>query len=79
VTKLLTWGAGFLRKAAKFNVAVEPQRKVHRRIDVSLSVYARVDESIEDVKYLLNNSSYALVVPSGVEVFRVEIKDFSLN
>lgn len=78
MNKVLTWVNGIRRKKVNAQITNVPIRHEHKRIDVTLSVYARVDASL-DMQFLLENSSYNLTLPEGCDVFRVELKEFVLN
>lgn len=76
--KIFTWAKQAFRKKVKAQVTNLPIRQEYRRIDVTLSVYAKVDASL-GMQFLLENSSYNLIMPEGCDVFRVELKEFTLN
>ncbi len=78
MNKILTWVQRAFRKKAAYTVDNLPIKQSHRRLDVHLSVYATVDDSL-DLKFLLDNSAYHMIMPEGCNVFRVEVKEFVLN
>ena len=78
MNKLLTWVDSIFRKKVKTDIAYIPQKEVYKRIDIKLSVYAKVPESF-DMRYLLENSIYHLTIPEGSTVFRTELREFTVN